>query len=119
MWLEEQRKAFTQLKELVARQPVLKYFNPKPGSHHTVQCSDYGSGATLLQNQQPVAFVARTLTETERNDVQIEKECLAILFRRERFEHNVYSYPNISIQTGHKPLETIFKKSLLSAPKRL
>lgn len=43
---------------------------------------------------------------------------LAILFGVERFEQFVYGRP-VKIQTDHKPLESIFRKSLLSAPKRL
>ena len=43
---------------------------------------------------------------------------LAVLFAVERFEQCVYGRP-VKIQTDHKPLESIFRKSLLSAPKRL
>ena len=43
---------------------------------------------------------------------------LAILFAVERFEQCVYGRP-VKIQTDHKPLENIFRKSLLSAPKCL
>ena len=49
---------------------------------------------------------------------QIEKEMLAIVFGVERFEQYVYGRP-VHVETDHKPLESIFKKSLISAPKRL
>ncbi len=49
---------------------------------------------------------------------QIEKELLAIVFGVERFEQYVDGRP-VKIETDHKPLESIFKKSLISAPKRL
>lgn len=71
-----------------------------------------------MQGGQPVAYVSRSMTETEVNYAQIEKEMLAILFGVERFEQFVYGRP-VKIQTDHKPLESIFRKSLLSAPKRL
>ena len=58
------------------------------------------------------------MTATEVNYAQIEKELLAILFAVERFEQCVYGRP-VRIQTDHRPLESIFRKSLLSAPKRL
>ena len=73
-------KAFQEVKELVVQHPVLKFYNTE--EEVTLQCeaSETGSGATLLQNGQPVAFASRTLTTTQRNCAQIEKECLAIVF---------------------------------------
>lgn len=52
--------------------------------------SSTGLGAVLLQNEQPVAFVSRALTDTETRWAQIEKECLVIVFSVEKFEHYVY-----------------------------
>ena len=51
-----------------------------------LQCdaSDTGLGATLLQNGQPVAYASRSLTHTERDYAQIEKELLAIVFGAEK-----------------------------------
>ena len=51
------------------------------------------------------------MTATEVNYAQIEKEMLAILFEVERFEQCVYGRP-VKIETDHKPLESIFRKSL-------
>ena len=43
---------------------------------------------------------------------------LGILFGMERFESYLYGR-NVKVESDHKPLESILKKSLLSAPKRL
>ena len=43
---------------------------------------------------------------------------LAIVFAVERFEQCVYGRP-VKVESDHNPLESIFKKSLTSAPKRL
>ena len=51
-------------------------------------------------------------------NAQIEKEMLAIVFAAERFEQYVYGRP-VLVQTDHKPLKSIYKKSLISAPRRL
>ena len=48
----------------------------------------------------------------------MEKELLAIVFGVERFEFYLYDR-KFKVETDHKPLESILKKSLLSAPKRL
>ena len=71
-----------------------------------------------MQNGQPVAYASRSMTETEARYTQIEKEMLAIVFAVERFEQCVYGQP-VKVESDHKPLESIFKKSLTSAPKRL
>ena len=86
----------------------------------TIQCdaSEVGLGATLLQKGQPVAFASRALSQTEQRYAQIEKECLAIVFACEHFDQYIFGRDYITVQSDHKPLESIFKKSLLSAPKR-
>ena len=70
-----------------------------------------------MQDGQPLAYASRSMTETETNYTQMEKEMLAIVFAVERFEQYVYGRP-VLVQTDHKPLESIYK-SLTSAPERL
>ena len=100
-------------------QPVLKYYSLT--DEVTLQCdaSEKGLGATLLQNNQPVAFASRALTQTEQRYAQIEKECLSIVFGCEKFRQYLLGRDCIHVQSDHKPLEVIFKKPLLSAPQRL
>ena len=118
-WEEEvQGHSFKQVKEILSAAPVLKFFDPKENVELQCDASDKGLGACLMQGGQPVAYASRCMTETEVNYAQIEKELLAILFGVERFEQCVYGR-RVEIETDHKPLESIFKKSLLSAPKRL
>ena len=71
-----------------------------------------------MQNGQPCAYASRSMTDTEAHYAQIEKEMLSIVFAVERFEQCVHGRP-VKVETDHKPLESIFKKSLISAPKRL
>jgi hypothetical protein len=52
------------------------------------------------------------LHETECNYAQIEKELLAIVFAMERFENYVYGI-HVTVESDHKHLEIIYKKSLL------
>ena len=116
-WDEQvQGRSFKQVKEILSAAPVLKFFEEEVEIH--CDASDRGLGACLMQRGQPVAYTSRSMTATEVNYAQIEKEMLAILFAVERFEQCVYGRP-VKIETDHKPLESIFRKSLLSAPKRL
>ena len=119
MWQEQQEKAFKEVKQIVTVQPVLKYYSLS--EEVTLQCdaSEKGLGATILQQGQPIAFASRALSKTEQAYAQIEKECLAIVFGCERFKQYLLGRDLVHVETDHKPLEAIFKKSLLTAPKRL
>ena len=59
----------------------------------------------------PVAYASRAMTTAEKNYAQIEKEMLAITFACERFHLFMYRQ-SIQVETDHKPLDQIFKKSL-------
>jgi hypothetical protein len=58
----------------------------------TLQCdaSELGLGATLMQNDQPIAYAIRALTKTEQNYAQIEKELLAVVFGMDKFHQYTY-----------------------------
>ena len=111
-------KCFTQVKRTITEAPVLKFY--KSTEKVTLQCdaSQYGLGACLMQNGHPVTYASRSLTNSETTYAQIEKELLAIVFGVEKFESYLCGR-KFTIESDHKPLEPIMKKSVLSAPKRL
>lgn len=119
VWSKQHEEAFKEIKTLVSRHPVLKYYDMT--AKVTIQCdaSEKGLGATLLQNGQPVAFASWTLSQVEQRYAQIEKECLAIVFACAKFSQYITRREVIPVETDHKPLQSIFKKSLLTAPSRL
>ena len=80
--------------------------------------SKMGVGATLLQDGRSVAYASKSLTETESNYCNIEREMLAIVFGLERFHHYAYGR-RVTIETDHKPIESITRKPLINAPPRL
>ena len=119
VWSKQHDEAFEEIKTLVTRHPVLKYYDMT--EEVTIQCdaSEKGLGATLLQNGQPVAFASRTLSQVEQRYAQIEKECLAIIFACAKFSQYITRRAVITVESDHKPLQSIFKNSLLTAPSRL
>ena len=63
-------------------------------------------------------YGARSLTPTEQNYAQIEKEMLAILVACEKFEQYIYGR-HVTVGSDHKPLVPIHRKPMHSVPKRL
>ena len=118
-WTDQQAKAFQELKNMVTHSPVLMFFDPTKPTTISVDASSKGMGAVLLQDQRPIAYASKSLTATQQNYAQIEKEMLAIVFGCQKFHDYIYGLPNIAIETDHKPLETILRKPLHAAPARL
>lgn len=117
-WSEEHDKAFEKIKHLLCSAPVLKIFDSN--KIIVIQCdsSKDGLGACLLQDNHPVSFVSRSLTETEQNYAQIEKEMLAITFAVKKYHNYIYGRKFI-IHTDHKPLTSIVNKSISNISTRL
>ena len=70
-------------------------------------------------DRKPVANASCAMTTAEQNYGQIEKEMFAICFVTSTFHQYVYDKCAVSVQTDHKPLESILKKPLFKAPPRL
>ena len=100
---------------------MLKFYDPDREIKISSDASKSGLGAVLLQKHEgwmPVAYASRVMTTAETRYAQIEKEMLAITFACERFHQYIYGQP-VQIETDHKPLVSIFKKSLSECPIRI
>ena len=84
-WTDIHDSAVRQVKLLITKAPVLKFFDSTESL--TLQCdaSDKRLGAVLLQKGQPIAYTSRALTDSESRYAQIEKEPLAVVYGLERF----------------------------------
>ena len=63
-------------------------------------------------------YVSRTLTETEQRYLNIERKLLAIVLALERLNHYTFGR-TITVQSDHQPLQSVWKKSIVSASPRL
>ena len=68
-------------------------------------------GAVLLQKGRPVIYMSRTLIPAETGYSNIKRELLSIEFGLERLHHYIFS-SKAEVQTDHKPLTPIWRKSL-------
>lgn len=117
-WEEQQEASFKKVKEALALSPVLGYYDAKKELTLQVDASSTGLGAALIQGGQPIAYASKALTPTQEKYAQIEKELLAVVFGCAKFEEYIVGR-NITIETDHKPLESIIKKPLHASPLRL
>ena len=110
--------AFQLIKKEIAATPILAYYNPKKPTVLQTDGSCKGLGACLLQNQRPIYFASRALSETQRGYVAIELESLAVTWAMKKCHHFLYSNEFV-LETDQKPLEVILSKSLNQATPRL
>ncbi|GBM05200.1 Retrovirus-related Pol polyprotein from transposon 17.6 [Araneus ventricosus] len=77
----------------------------------SVDASQYGLGAVLLQEDHPIAYASSSLTETQQRYSQIEKELLAIVIDCKKFHYYVYGTKFV-IEIDHKPLVGLLQKPM-------
>ena len=113
-WGPEHQESFNMLKKELVRAPVLAYYNPRKETVLQTDASTKGLGACLLQDNKPIYFASKALTETQRGYVAIEIESIAVAWAVENFLHFLYGCHFI-LETYQKPLEAILSRSLNQA----
>ena len=110
-WSRECAEAFRDVKKLITSACVLTHYNPELPITLAADASAYGVGAVISHvfpdgSEHPLAFASRTLTPSERNYAQLEKEALSLIFGVKKFHRFLYGRKFILI-TDHRPLVTI------------
>ena len=104
--------AFKKAKQSLVSSQVLAYYNPELPIKMAADASAYGVCAVISHtypdgSEKPIAFASRTLSKSQKNYAQIEKEALGLVFGVRRFHQYLYGR-KFTLVTDHKPLTTIF-----------
>uniref|UniRef100_A0A5S6QAX4 RNA-directed DNA polymerase n=1 Tax=Trichuris muris TaxID=70415 RepID=A0A5S6QAX4_TRIMR len=113
-WTKRHDQSFEAVKRLLTSTSVLVPFDTASSTILTCDASPYGLGAVLSQIQNgkevTIAFASRTLTRSERNYAQIDREALALIWGVRKFHHFLYGR-QFTLVTDHKPLLGLFSPS--------
>ena len=64
-WGPEHQEVFNQIKREIVRAPILAYYNPRKETVLQTNASIKGLGTCWLQEQRPVYFMSKALTEAQ------------------------------------------------------
>ena len=108
-WGPEHQSTITHMKKEMANAPILAYYSPKKQKVLQTDASIKGLGTCLLQDEKPVYFASKGLTDAQKGYVAIELESLAVAWAMEKCHHFLYT-SHFILETNQKPLEAIFQK---------
>ena len=119
-WETKQQRAFEDLKTALTTGPVLIPYRPGRETLVIYDGSPDGLGGAVLQKTtngyQPVHYVSRSLTDTEKLYSQIEREALAAEFSTRRLQMYLLGAPKFMLPTYHKPLLPLLNNPKANIP---
>ena len=107
IWGEEQEEAFQTVLEEIRSPRILQHFDPLKETSIIVDASPVGLCAILVQEEKPVLFTSRKLTQVEQRYSQTEREALSVVWACERLHFYVYGI-DFEVVTDHKALEILY-----------
>ena len=111
-WTKKCESAFKQAKNMIISSDVLVHYDVTLPVRLACDASPYGVGSVLSHvypdgSERPIAFASRSLTKSEKNYAQIDKEALGIIFGVKRFHSYIYAR-HFTLVTDHRPLTALF-----------
>jgi hypothetical protein len=95
-WTDQCDAAFENIKKLVTSDQVLTHYDPALSIRLACDASPFGLGAVLSHmmpdgSERPVMFASRSLSKSERNYAQIDKETLGIVWSVRKFYNYLFA----------------------------
>ncbi|XP_064619438.1 uncharacterized protein K02A2.6-like [Lineus longissimus] len=111
-WTGDCNKALEQVKKELTSDRVLVHYDTKKELILATDASPHGVGAVIShrmrdESERPIAFGSRSLSDNEKNNAQIEKEALGIVYGVTKFHKYLYGR-KFELYTDHEPLTKIF-----------
>ena len=111
-WTTECDLAFQQAKKVLSSSHMLVHCDASLPITLAGDASAYGIGVVISHilpdgSEHPIAFASHTLSFSERNYAQIEKEALSLIFGVKKFHQYLYGCSKFTLVTDHKPLLAI------------
>jgi hypothetical protein len=107
--------AFNMVKAALTEPPVLALYNPNAQCEVRADASVNGTGAVLLQQDRPLAFMSKKFTPAQRNYTTTDQELLALLFACKEWRCYLEGAPHkVLLTTDHQPLVALSTKPDLS-----
>ncbi|MCO5601915.1 hypothetical protein L7F22_056041 [Adiantum nelumboides] len=117
IWTEKRDFAFNELKNLLAKSPVLKLPDFEKTFEVIVDACAKGVGGILRQEGHPIAYESRQLRIHERNYPTHDLELLAVVHALKKWRHYLLSQI-FELVTDHKSLKWIFTQPELNMRQR-
>ena len=115
-WLEQHTQAVNALKNAILSPDCLAIFDSSLSTILTTDACDYALGAVLMQQfpqgERPVAFISRTLNNTEQNYSMWEKELFAVVWAIKYFRPYLLNH-NFLVKSDNKPSTQLLVNSAL------
>ena len=108
-WGRTEESAFLAVKLALCESTRLAYFDMKKKTEIIVDASPVGLAALLIQENRPICYASRALSDVEQRYSQTEREALSVIWACEHFDVFIRG-SKVAITTDHRALLTIWNK---------